>query len=243
MRDMSKKVVLIIPCYNEAKRLDLDKFKSICPDCYFLFVDDGSTDNTFEFIKNNLSENICVIRSAENKGKAEAIRHGMLHLKTLPFFEEIKWAGYWDADLSTPIEELRNFIAYYEIFNDRGISAVWGSRVFRLGSNIERSFCRHIAGRMFATLVRVILKTGSYDSQCGAKLFKRELIGVAFKEPFISKWIFDVELLMRLNNYKIIEYPVTEWIDVKGSKIRLISPFFIFRTLFEIFKIRLKYIK
>ncbi|MBU1913110.1 MAG: glycosyltransferase [Candidatus Omnitrophica bacterium] len=243
MYNLSEKILLVIPCYNEARRLDLARFKSMDQDCHFVFVDDGSTDSTFEFIQNNLSENMHVIRNAENMGKAEAIRHGMMALKDLSCFKDIKWVGYWDADLSTPLTEVRYFLSYYNMFDDRDITAIWGSRVFKLGSKIKRSLLRHLTGRMFATLIRIVLRVNSYDTQCGAKLFKKELIDIVFKEPFVSRWIFDVELLMRLHSYKIIEYPVTEWIDVKGSKINLISPFFIFGTLFEIFKIRLKYMK
>ena len=109
MCDLPEKICLIIPCHNEAKRLDLDKFERAGSHCYFLFVNDGSKDDTSEKITSRLKSNMCILNIAKNVGKGEAIRQGMLQMKTLPIFREIKWIGYWDADLSTPLEELENF--------------------------------------------------------------------------------------------------------------------------------------
>ena len=239
MRDLPEKICLIIPCYNEVIRLDLKEFERAGPYCYFLFVNDGSKDNTLVEIKRNLKENMHVLDIQKNVGKGEAIRQAMLYAKTLPFFQEIKWIGYWDADLSTPLEELEHFIAYSNTFSIKEVDAIWGSRILKLGSNIKRSFKRHILGRLFSTVIGVVLKVKSYDSQCGAKLFKKELLEKVFSDPFISKWIFDVEILLRIKRRNIIECPLRTWQDVKGSKIRV--GLLGFRVLMDIIKIRKKY--
>jgi len=239
MNSLPEKMCMIIPCYNEEKRLDIESFKSFTGGCYFLFVNDGSKDDTIGLLKRNQQENIFVLDLTQNGGKAEAVRQGMLHIRTLPIYNGIKWVGYWDADLSTPLDELFNFMTYYKTFFPKA-HTIWGSRVRRLGSNIKRTNKRHILGRMFANVTSFFLKLSCYDTQCGAKIFKKELIDDAFSEPFLSRWIFDVEILMRLRTYNIVEYPLNTWIDVAGSKIKMIPV--AYRTFVEIFKIRKKYI-
>ncbi|MFC1566983.1 hypothetical protein ACFL4A_03985 [bacterium] len=94
-----------------------------------------------------------------------------------------------------------------------------------MGSNIVRTYKRHILGRFFATLIGFTFKLKSYDTQCGAKLFHKSVINIVFMEPFISKWIFDIEIILRLKKYNVIEYPLLAWKDVKGSKLHLIRDF------------------
>ncbi len=235
---LSEKVCLVIPCYNEAKRLDFEKFKMIKPNCYFLFVNDSSKDDTLDVIKGNMADNIYLLNLTRNVGKGEAVRRGMLYLKTLPIFQEIEWVGYWDADLSTPLDELNTFFSYAKTFPIK-VDSIWGSRIFKLGSSIERSFMRHLSGRLFSGAIRVFLKVGSYDSQCGAKLIRKELLDISFSEPFISRWIFDVEILLRLERFNIVEYPVRNWTCMPGGKLRVSSV--AFRTFLEILRIRKKY--
>lgn len=221
MCSMQKKICLIVPCYNEEKRIDFKKFNAMDSLICYVFVNDGSSDNTLDLLNENINNFNCILDLKKNVGKAEATRQGILFLKTLPFFEKLEWVGYWDADMATPISEVENFIKYTNFYESR-IDAIYGSRMYRLGSTIKRDFLRHILGRFFATVVALLFKIKSYDSQCGAKLFRRSVIEVAFADPFISKWIFDVEILLRLRNLNVIEYPLKEWCDVKGSKIKIL---------------------
>lgn len=218
---MQKKICLIVPCYNEEERIVLKKFKAMDYLICYIFVNDGSSDNTLDLLNKNINDTNYILDLKRNVGKAEAIRQGILFLKTLPFFEELEWVGYWDADMATPISEVENFIRYTN-FYESSIDAIYGSRVFKLGSTIKRNFLRHILGRFFTTAVALLFRIKSYDSQCGAKLFRRGVIDVAFADPFVSKWIFDVEILLRLSNYNVIEYPLKEWCDIKGSKLRIL---------------------
>jgi dolichyl-phosphate beta-glucosyltransferase len=107
-----------------------------------------------------------------------------------------------------------------------------GSRVALLGRDIRRSTLRHFMGRVFATAASVVLRLPVYDTQCGAKLFRNSPNLVALLEsPFRSRWVFDVEILARIvaasrspgsppAHQLIYEYPLDEWQDVHGTRLR-----------------------
>ena len=107
-----------------------------------------------------------------------------------------------------------------------------GSRIKRLGSNIDRKFSRFLFGRFFATIVsEIILNMPIYDTQCGAKIFSKNIALDIFQDKFVTKWIFDVEILLRLkikygDNFlrnNVVEFPLNYWIEKGGSKIKLIE--------------------
>ena len=220
MRHLQEKVLIIIPCYNEEQRLQFAPFKKAPSQYFFLFVNDGSTDGTGALIMRHVCENIMLFDLPNNMGKGEAIRKGIQHARSLPLFNQLKWVGYWDADLSTPISEIPHFLNYQEYFAPHA-EAIFGSRVKRLGSTIKRSYKKHIFGRLFATVVSLLFDLNSYDTQCGAKLFRKELAEKISRKPFISRWIFDVEVILRLKDHNITEYPLSHWEDMKGSKLNL----------------------
>lgn len=238
MYNMQEKICLVIPCYNEEKRLDFAKFSKCGNNCFFLFVNDCSTDATLDCLKRNLKENMFILNLEKNIGKGEAVRRGMLHVQTLPIFDQIDWVGYWDADCATPLTELNNFILFKDTFYPKA-EAIFGSRIVRLGSLIKRSYKRSITGRLFATLIGYTLGILAYDSQCGAKLFRKDAVTKYFKDPFTSRWIFDVEILLRMGQKNIVEYSLFEWIDVPGGSLKVLST--AIPVLRDIIKLRLKY--
>lgn len=188
-----------------------------------LFINDGSKDNTIEILNKiaKQNKNTKVLSNSINKGKAESVRLGVLALLKN---EKIDTIGYLDADLSTSFEE---FINITTILNSQ-ICFVFGSRIQTLNSNIDRKFTRFFIGRIIATMISKTLKLKIYDTQCGCKAFNRRLGEELFKEKFISKWLFDVELFFRLlqlegrnNIYSVAqEHPLKEWIDVGDSKVK-----------------------
>jgi len=231
---------LIVPCYNEAARIDLARFRGAKEGAYFLFVNDGSKDNTAQVIQQGLLPHMYLLDLEKNVGKAQAVLAGFQYMKTLPQYQHVDWVGYWDADLSTPLDEMDNFIQYAEALYGGGkVDAVFGSRVLRLGSDIKRLFIRHLCGRLFATVMDSLLHIGVYDSQCGAKLFRKDCAESCFGEPFISRWIFDVEVVLRMKSRTIIEYPLKEWRDVPGGKFRLFSGGM--RALLDVVRLKKKY--
>ncbi|WP_413287799.1 glycosyltransferase [Bdellovibrio sp. HCB337] len=235
-------IVLVVPCYNEEKRLDLEAFEEGAQgEVQILFTDDGSKDNTVAKIQQFIQgkPNLHVHRCPKNGGKAAAVREGMLHVLTHPTLSKATWVGFWDADLATPLWEVPNMIQYAELYSN-DVDSIWGSRVYRLGSKIVRSPKRHYLGRGFATLISILLRVESYDSQCGAKLFRAEHVKKAFGEGFLSNWIFDVEIMLRLKGHNLIEYPLRQWEDVPGSKVKVYKE--ILRVFRDILRIRKKYL-
>jgi glycosyltransferase involved in cell wall biosynthesis len=223
-----QKVCIVVPCYNEARRLragDLLTFLESSPRADICFVDDGSSDGTagvLREIQAQQPDRIHVRSLLINSGKAEAVRSGVLHAASLARYPLI---GYWDADLSTPLEEVDHLLETLTE-NPRCVLAL-GSRVKRLGSTIERRAVRHVLGRIFAGCAGGILGVAVYDSQCGAKIFRAEVVPVVFGDPFITRWLFDLEMLVRLRNHAgpaivdmTIEVPLRSWREVGGSKLR-----------------------
>ena len=153
---------------------------------------------------------------------------------------KLKFVGYWDADLATPLSTILEFIEKFQ--SSRALVAVCGSRILRLGADIRRSVFRHYFGRVFATVASNILNIPVYDTQCGAKLFSAEHAELIFYEHFISRWFFDIELFARsielMGRHKtvnsIYELPLTKWHDHGVSKVTWGS---IIRTPVDLFRI------
>ncbi|HET7585058.1 MAG TPA: glycosyltransferase [Gemmatimonadaceae bacterium] len=226
-----ERTVLVVPCYNEAARLPEARFQEFAAhtdDVELLFVDDGSTDRTAERLTSlcdALPGRMTMLRLPQNRGKGEAVRTGLLEaFRSTPTF-----AGYWDADLATPLSAV---LSMRDVLQEHPhVVLVLGSRVQLLGRHIERRAVRHYAGRVFATMAGAVLGVPVYDTQCGAKLFRvTDVTREVCATQFMSPWLFDVELLARLIRHGAfagesvhdiaIEFPLAEWRDVAGSKIR-----------------------
>ena len=217
---MTAKVALAVPCFNERGRLDVGRFAEGAErnNLQILFVDDGSTDGTADFIDEKITNHprLGLLRLERNGGKGAAVRAGVLQVaKEWP---EAEWIGFWDADLSTPLDEVRHMLQLLELEGGE-VDAIWASRVMRAGSQIERRFKRHLFGRLFATAAGELLGVRAYDTQCGAKLFRRQIVPAVFAEEFVSRWIFDIELYLRLGREKVLECPVRVWVHKPGSKV------------------------
>jgi hypothetical protein len=222
--------IVVVPCFNEEQRLDEYGFLHLVESSsvQLLFVNDGSNDGTGTILERlrRKSDAIDVLDLPRNSGKAEAVRQGLLRAVAM----NASIVGYFDADLATPGSELIRMIGLLEA--EPGLAAVFGSRVSRLGSHIERSAVRHYTGRVFATAASVALGVAVYDTQCGAKVFRvNDNLKAAIQTPFRSTWAFDVVLCQRLFDgvgglpglsvTSFLEMPLERWTDVGGSKMDL----------------------
>ncbi len=242
-------MLLVVPCYNEERRLDRERFASALeqdPGLELCLVDDGSRDGTRKLLQELAarSDRAFVVALDRNQGKAEAVRRGVLAGL------ERSAAGYvgsGDADLASPFSELERFVARLESAPE--LELVIGARVKLLGRRVSRRAHRHYLGRVFATGAAAALGVAVYDTQCGAKVFRRGAgFATLWQQPFQARWLFDVELLFRLARElapagrrledAVYELDLSEWRDRGASKVRALDfP----RSAFELLRITLHY--
>lgn len=234
-----KKTAVIIPCYNEEKRLPVSHIKQLLEDSDvdIYFANDGSKDNTVSIIQsivNTKPEECFLLDYKKNQGKANVIFKAVNHINTLNKYEFI---GYFDADFSTPVEEVIRLIKEMET---SGNEFVLGSRVLLLNSGIKRKTYRHYIGRIILTIINQKFRLGIYDTQCGAKLFSKKMIDEVFDKPFYTSWLFDVEIFVRLQKKELLylgkEVPIYNWTDIEGSKLDWKSGTKILKEIFLLFK-------
>ena len=225
-------LALVVPCYNEAERLDADAFLTFVkthPRVRLVLVDDGSVDRTGEIlerIRAAAPEAVSILQHSPRRGKGEAVRAGML----AGIAQRAELVGFVDADLATPLGAIDDFLA---VLRDRPtVEFVLGSRVMLMGRDIRRKATRHYFGRVFATAVSLALDLPVYDTQCGAKMMRvNAATATLFAAPFRSEWIFDVELIARYlrlpvgpgeppRRDRLYELVLPAWHDKPGSKLR-----------------------
>lgn len=242
------KCCIIIPCYNESERILKEVFLAFVseyPAIDLLFVNDGSTDDTAEILE-LLSEQhnqINFLNLATNQGKAEAVRTGILDaLKT----EKYNYLAFLDADLAIPLEE---FIRLLELtIQNSNLEFTYLSKIRRVGAKVNQPYKRFLMGRILSLMTRLSLKLPIYDTQCGCKLFSKNIAVDIFHTPFISAWLFDIEIFWRILTIKnrayfksnTLEVPLNILMDRGSSKV---SGKALFKLPFEFLKIHSTYKK
>jgi len=221
----SPKTYVIVPCFNEENRLDTDYWNRIVGenDFTWVFVDDGSTDQTTK----KLSEikNITALRLEKNSGKGEALRFGTNYVFGISSAEEI-YVAYLDADGAFNSQDIKRIFSIFEEKITTGLyQSVWASRVALSGRKITRSLVRHYLSRAIISIIGFTDKNLPYDSQTGFKIF---LINsdsrLIFKDKFKTRWFFELEIRNRWgklkhNKLSIWEEPLDYWKDIGGSKV------------------------
>lgn len=221
------KTGIIIPCYNEEKRLNSSAFLSFIKahaDYVFCFVNDGSKDDTLGLLRSveaQVPAQITVVDIKRNMGKAAAVRAGARHLYNR---EDISYIGFIDADLSTDFDDFKALVKTLK--SDSRLNMVFGSR-YSVHGDIEQNGFRKVVSGQMRCIIKRILGLPIKDTQCGAKVFSRSIIPVIYKEAFLSKWLFDVEIFFRLKKYlgrknvmlHLYEQPLKRWVHVDDSRI------------------------
>jgi len=236
-------ICIVIPCYNEERRLPLDEYYSFInetPHVLLCFVNDGSVDNTLgvlEELKKTNQGKVDVVSYPENVGKAEAVRRG-IHFCNGKYNHS--FIAYLDADLSTSLKECLTMTQYL----NEPIEFCFGSRRRRVGSIIQWKTRRWLIGRVIASIISHILQLNVYDTQCGCKLFTKNVSIQLFEKKFISKWLFDVEIVLRMLALygrehaieKMVEVPLARWVDKGVSSVKVTYCFHLWLDLYQINK-------
>ena len=221
---MTRSLSIVIPAYNEVKRLPATIQRVQCylgrSDWVFseiLVVDDGSRDATVRTVQSMDSAGapIRVLRNPGNRGKGYAVRNGVQKAKG-------DWILVTDADLSTPIEEIEKL---WVAARDSSAQVIIGSRALdRSLIGVHQPLIRESAGKLFNLAVRLATGLPFHDTQCGFKLLQSAAALTIFQRQRIERFGFDVEALViaRELGYSIVEVPV-QWNDVAGTKVSTFS--------------------
>lgn len=222
-------VGVVIPCYNEEDRISGATFKEFLMKnhgYHFCFVNDGSTDNTLEVLeqlKIGFEDSISIVNCEKNGGKAEAVRKGTLKLLQ---DRQLDYIGYLDADLSTDLSDFNELVNTLESSDYQIVS---GSRIHRMGATITKQSARKIISKTINLIIQGLLGMGFKDTQCGAKVMDRNLAAAVLTGKFVTKWLFDVEIFVRIRaiygkeraKALICEQPLKRWIHADGSKLSM----------------------
>ena len=225
---------LILPAYNEEKRLDECMAKvagylaSRNDPIEVILVENGSSDRTYEMAC-GYAERYPWLKVLQEKkpGKGNAVRRGMLEARG-------KYRMFADVDFSMPVSEVDHFIPP----TLSGYQVAIGSREVKGAVRYNEPPRRHFTGRVFNLIVRILAVPGIHDTQCGFKCFSAEAAEKLFRLQRIDGWAFDAEVLFIAQHlgYQIIEVPV-QWYYDGNSKINVIRDSFkMFRELLQIRK-------
>lgn len=211
---------LILPAHNEAKRLPLSlkqvqEFVSQQPyDCEVLVVENASGDDTARIVESYQKQfpQLKMIR-LEKGGKGNAIRAGMLAAQG-----EYRFMA--DVDFSMPVDQINRFLPPNLLQAQVAIA----SREQPGSKRIGEPFYRHLIGRIFNVIVRMLVLPGLQDTQCGFKCFSAEAAEKIFPKQTLEGWSFDVEVLAvaRELGFEVVEVPIT-WTYQAGSRMSVLS--------------------
>ena len=234
-------VTLVVPFYNEAARFNEEYWTQMfsLADINWLLVNDGSSDLTSQLIDSACEKHnhVAALHLVKNLGKAEAVRQGMLSALQSDFLHS--GIGFIDGDGAFSLFDVDRLCTDFVIrnANNEPKLSLWTARIALAGRNVRRSQIRHYLGRIIATFLSAGLNGCPYDTQSGFKIFpiSSQLEEVLFT-PFRTRWLFDVEILLRwekltLNQLPIREEPLDSWKDVAGSKLTSKEIFRIIREL------------
>ncbi len=226
---------IVIPAFNEEKRIKytISKLRTFLKLKKFNYeiiaVDDGSTDNTINALKDISNSDLRIITITKS-GKGAAVKSGILAAN-------YEYIFFMDADLSTDEQEISRFINIFK--NEPDVDVIIGSRYLPENSTIIQPPFRNMVGKTFSLLKSQLLGLNYYDSQCGFKAFRKEAAQKIFSKVTVKGFSFDVEVLYiaELNKMKVKETGV-EWCHRTGGHVNIMIDSI--PMILDLFKIYLK---
>lgn len=211
-------ISIVIPAYNEEKRIALTLEKSVefleqrSWECELLVVDDGSSDRTVEEVREFARRQPLArcLQNERNRGKGYSIRHGVQQARG-------QYIGFMDADYKTDISALDQVVLRLE----EGYDGVIGDRT--LGQThiaVARRRYRQFGSDLFKRLLRTLMGLEEFgDTQCGFKFFQADILRDLFARQCVDGYMFDVEILLLAvrSGYRICKIPVV-WSDDPDSR-------------------------
>jgi len=227
------RLIIIIPAFNEADCImetirDITKTLQGKIDYKIVVVDDGSTDKTTSLIESSNISNVNVIKEKKNRGKGFAVKKGILSSSGNYYL-------FMDADNSTRIRHFFDFYPHLKKY-----SIIIGSRGLKNSVITKRqSFFKNLLGGISAILINKVLGLSYKDTQCGFKLFRRDVAREIFREVERERWSFDFEILRiaKKKNINVLELPII-WKNRKESRVFFLD---YFRTLKDLFIVAKKH--
>ncbi len=223
---------LIIPAHNEERRLPqtLEQVVRFVKEQPYLsevlVVENASTDRTLQIAQHFAAQhaNIRVIHE-ELPGKGRAVLRGMREAAG-------KYRLFADADFSMPVKEVSRFLPPAV-----DVPIAIASREAPGAVRYNEPFYRHLTGRVFNTLIRLLVLPALHDTQCGFKMFRADVVDDLFKHQTLMGWSFDVELLYiaSLRELPILEIPIP-WYFNPESKVNIFRDSW--RMFIDLLKIR-----
>lgn len=245
LKKMIKSLSIVFPIFNESKRLkycfqDIDIFNAsnYVKQVEYIFVDDGSTDDSYKkiilFIQNKKKEKnknlYKVLRVKKNSGKGAALKKGVEKAKK-------EWILTIDTDISVSLSQINSWVK--KKFIKKKSEILFGSRNLK-NSIVKYEYHRKIIGIIFIFISKIFFKIRLHDTQCGFKLYKKKIAKKIFSELKEKKFAHDIEIILLANKKKIsIEELPVKWIHKDDSKINLIKDSM--NIFFALIKIKKKF--
>jgi dolichyl-phosphate beta-glucosyltransferase len=232
---ISLDLCLVVPMYNEAKRIGAS-IKTLAQSALssdrvgFVFVDDGSTDNTVSAARAAIKEfalpqaQVLVLKA--NLGKGGAVRAGILTAAA-----SAHYVGYLDADLSLDPSDVA---AAFTRMRASDAQALVGDRIVDASHQPK---LRRLASLTFRSLAAMAAPTGVRDTQCAMKLFRSSVARSVFEPLQTNGFGFDVEVLVRLRaiGVRVDELPIA-WTHTEGSSVNAAAESY--RMMRDVLKVR-----
>lgn len=229
---MINSLSIIFPVFNEQLRINsslkkIKKFIKVSKLKYLeiIFIDDGSTDQSFYIIKNFILKfkkykkiKLLLLKNYRNLGKGHSLKKGILHSRA-------EWILTSDIDLSVNIDHYKKW--FLNRTSQKNYFIYFGSRNHP-NSKVKKTFSRYLLGQIFRILIYFLFKIKFYDTQCGYKLYQNTIAKKIFSKLKDDRFAHDIEIILIASFMKILikEMPV-EWFHKNNSKVNIFKDIFI----------------